>query len=113
MRDIVNSALGNLLFGVIVWAIFKSLHFFNRRITMSKNKTADDNQQTAEEPTTETTPVETPAQSKPGKTKKLDYVCPACKHTSGVTIGAPYQKGELKLQYVQCEKCHHLSAEIV
>ena len=85
---------------------------------MSKKKTDETNEQTAEESTVETPqpdtpPVEPAAQSKPGKAKDSNFVCPACKHTSGVKIGAPYQKGELTLQYVQCEKCHHLSAEQV
>ena len=83
---------------------------------MSKKKTEETIEQTTEESTVETPqpdtpPVETPVQSKPGKAKKTDFVCPVCKHTSGVKIGAPYQKGELTLQYVQCEKCHNLSVE--
>jgi len=85
---------------------------------MSKKKTEETHEQTTEESTVDTPqpgtpPVEPAAQSKPKKSKDPDYVCPACKHTSGVKIGAPYQKGELTLQYVQCEKCHHISAEIV
>jgi hypothetical protein len=67
-------------------------------------QTADGSQETVEIPQAET-PV-----SKPVKPTKTDYVCPACKHTTCLKIGTPYHKGELTLQYVQCEKCEHLSA---
>ena len=74
---------------------------------MSKNK----NQETAVSETAETPMAETPATeistAKLGKTK-TDFVCPACKHTAGVNIGAPYMNGEEKLQLVKCVKCHHI-----
>ena len=86
---------------------------------MSKKKTEETHEQTTEESTLETTQTDTPpdadtpAQSKPGKAKKTGYVCPNCQHTPCVKIGAPYQKGELTLQYVQCKKCNHLGVEEV
>ena len=70
-----------------------------------------------EQPTVETPPEETTATPpEPAKAKKPDettFVCPACQHTACVQIGAPYQKNGQTLQYVKCEKCNHISVDIL
>ena len=80
-------------------------------------ETPDTELQATETPQADTPPVETPAttppESKPETPENTDYVCPVCKHTEGIKLGSPYQKGELTLQYVQCEKCQHFDAVVL
>lgn len=48
-----------------------------------------------------------------GRDTETDFVCPACQHTTGVKLGAPYMNGEQKLQLIRCVKCDHVMTELL
>jgi len=76
---------------------------------MSKDK--KQNQEPAIDETTETPEVETPTVTE--KPSKTTYVCSACKHTTGVKLGAPYRNGEQTLQCIKCARCSNVSIDVL
>jgi hypothetical protein len=84
---------------------------------MSKDKKSKAAPETAQQTTDATPEVETPATetppTKPSKSAKSDFTCPACEGTAGIKLGEPFESGKQKLQYVKCcnEKCNHVAVE--
>jgi hypothetical protein len=76
-------------------------------------ETADDSATTPPEwtPAMETPEAETPPPEETAK--ESGFICPACKHTTGIKIGAPYQKNGQTLQYVKCAKCNHMGVDVL